>query len=211
MTLRLAICLALFLPACAVAQEVLPALLDLKRVREDQVVSVYAHPDLQSDPIGFLPTDAKGVEVIALSESGAWAQINTPERAGWIEAKHLEPSESVWERRIAPDFVTCFGRDRRWWLNATDQSVEISVMSMADYESMVEYRMTILEALKPPGRPKASRVLLASNPEAAAHISIVGDHCSMFAEGFEYGLSVNVLLTTPDERILVTGCCSLVR
>lgn len=205
MTLRLAACLALFLPACATARDVLPALFDIRQVREDEVVVVYEHPDLQSDPIGFLPTDARGIEVIGLANGDGWAQVNTAERAGWVETKHLVPGEPVWEQQVAPEFITCFGRDRRWWFSATDQNVEISVMSM------IEYQLTIEEALKPPGAPKASRILLASNSEAAAHISIVGDHCSMFTEVFEYALSVNVLLTTPEDRLLLTGCCSLAR
>ena len=50
-------------------------------------LNIRERPDASAPVIGTLAPDATGVEVVA--ERSGWAQVNTAERRGWVNAKFL--------------------------------------------------------------------------------------------------------------------------
>lgn len=202
----LALILALVLTPFVDAHEMhFPAIYRVSGLEAGEVLTVLERPDPASNPIGFLPPDGQDIEVVTMMPETGWAKINTIERAGWVESRFLELSDSIWERETAPDFLTCLGQDPTWWLQVSGSTVELSIRSEFDHG------MEISEVLVPLGDMRPSRIIRAENALNSAMISISEGRCALHTGGREYGISTNVLLKGRSESAFVTGCCTLAR
>ena len=73
----------------------LPARFSVTGVAADDVLNVRAAPDPAAPILAELPPDATGVEVIALSDDGAWALLPRPEGQGWASTRFLAPNDET--------------------------------------------------------------------------------------------------------------------
>lgn len=196
----------LFVAASAPAHEIhFPAIFQISGIKPGEAVTIHAKPNPTSDPIGFIPSDGKDIEVVGQTPDTAWGIVNSDERAGWVEMRYLKQTDSVWARDSAPEFLACLGNGPVWWLQISGPEVALSLGTGEDHS------LTIAEMFAPDGENRSSRFIEAVNPRNRAYISVAEGLCRTHDNGLEYGLSANVLLDSEGDKTLVTGCCSVSR
>ena len=89
----------------------LPALYSVTGVAADDVLNVRAAPDGSANVIGELAHDRTGIEVVALSREGKWAQVNIGEGAGWTSMRFLMPAPAPTTILGLPAGLQCFGTE----------------------------------------------------------------------------------------------------
>ena len=122
MRLLLPITLCLFALAVS-ADEIdppLPALYAVSEVAAGDVLNIRARPDAQADIIGSLGPQAEGIEVIGLSRSGTWAEINVSEGRGWVAMRYLRQDTMPRNALGLPDGLQCFGTEPFWTMRFGD-------------------------------------------------------------------------------------------
>ncbi|MEM8572094.1 MAG: hypothetical protein AAGG56_14485 [Pseudomonadota bacterium] len=206
MIFRFSVFSAIFVPLAAFSEEVrYPAIYDVNGIDPEGALIVYTYPDTTSEPLGVIPPDAKGIEVVDSEASGDWAEVNVSDGAGWVQTKYLTLVDSVWDRETAPEFLSCFGEDPIWWAQVAGEHLELSIGTLLDHSMEIE------RIDSPEGSARASRIITANNPDAQAMISFASSVCVLTSPEYEYALSVNVLFDSAEEHAMVTGCCSLTR
>jgi uncharacterized membrane protein len=100
----------LLCPALALADS-FPASYRVTGVAADDELNIRAAPDAGAALLGsYAPTRAN-VEVLALSDDGAWAQVPLPEGAGWVALRFLAPMPAA---EGIPRPLTCLGTEPFW-------------------------------------------------------------------------------------------------
>ena len=89
----------------------LPARFSVMGVAADDVLNVRAAPDPAAPILAELPHDATGVEVIALSDDGAWALLPRPEGQGWASTRFLASDD---DPAAIPFPLRCLGTEPFW-------------------------------------------------------------------------------------------------
>ena len=101
----------------------LPQLYDVVDVADDDHLNVRAAPNAGAEIIGTLASDARDIEVTALSRQGNWGQVNVMERAGWVALRYLAPQSDP----AALTDLSCFGTEPFWNINfGADQTILFS-------------------------------------------------------------------------------------
>lgn len=123
---HLALLLCLLFPGIAAAQA-LPALYDVIGVAADDVLNIRAAPSASASIIGGLAQTATGVEVVAFSADGKWAQVNTHEASGWSSLRFLRPQGRPDWFALRSD-LRCFGTEPFWsfYLDAAQETVHLN-------------------------------------------------------------------------------------
>lgn len=111
---RLVLLSAMVFAGAAAAQD-LPALYAVRNVAANDVLNIRAEPNGDAAQIGTLAPAAKGVEVVALSKDGKWAQVNAAETAGWVALRYLQ-RESAINWTTLDGNLTCSGTEPFWSL-----------------------------------------------------------------------------------------------
>lgn len=173
-----------------------PAWYRVTNVAPDDVLNIRRAPEATADVMGGLPPDGQPVEVIALSATGTWAQVNDGETAGWVAARYLE--------RLSPDRMglplplECGGTEPFWSLRVEEGQAGLSVMGT----EVAELTM---------GMPMASR-------NDTRRFALRGDDltvliarasCSDGMSDRAYGLTVDMLWQDAGVPSLFSGCCNL--
>ncbi|MFQ1699038.1 SH3 domain-containing protein [Loktanella agnita] len=123
------ITLAFLWSGLAHADELRPALPALYRVigvTIDDVLNIRAAPDASASTVGEFASDAKDIEVTALSLSGSWARVNTGENTGWVAFRYLARQPMVIGFAGLPDSLSCFGAEPFWNLRLTAEGLQLN-------------------------------------------------------------------------------------
>ncbi|WP_373354930.1 SH3 domain-containing protein [Pseudoroseicyclus sp. CXY001] len=187
--------------ASATTEELLPALHDVTGVAADDVLNIRSGPGTGNPVIAALPPDARGVEVVAASEDGAWGLVNTGEGSGWVSMAFLARQPGQFDG-YAPAIATCFGTEPFWDLTEGPGGWQVTTPEGP------QERFTPLVPAGPSGWPQSFAWL---GDGAIGALVVTREQCSDGMSDRAYGLSA--ALATPSEggATLRTGCCALTR
>lgn len=107
----------------------LPARSAVTGVADDDVLNIRAAPDASSPVVGTLAPDAADVEVIDVSDDGAWALVPLREGIGWAAARFLRIEDA--DPTAIPFPLRCVGTEPFW-------GVELREDGGATYDRMDE-------------------------------------------------------------------------
>lgn len=201
-----AVCL--LIPVAASA-ETLPALFGVTDVAGSDRLNIRQDPDATSPVIGELAHDANGIEVVALSDTQTWGQINSGERSGWVSMRFLRRAP---ETAIGPVPVPlrCFGTEPFWSLSVPDSgSLTLTVPDAPSVEMRLEAPAT--------ARGRSDKFgFRASSPDTEYAGTVTRALCSDGMSDQTFGLAIDLLAfpeTGSDSGTgtLLSGCCSLAR
>ena len=193
------------LPAMVQAQD-LPALYAVTGVAADDVLNVREHPRATADRIGALTPDATEVEVVAISDSGDWGLVNVGEGAGWVRMRFLAasdalaPGETYFDRPLA-----CYGTEPFWDVAI---GTDAATLTTPDSDPATLARDWSHAAS---GRGAWSQAAgFGSDDGGRMTVIVRRGECNDGMSDRDYGLSGEVLVEREtDERILLSGCCSI--
>ena len=194
---------ALLAFATPVAAQILPATYSVTGVAADDVLNVRAAPDAAAAAIAGLSYDASGIEVVALSADGKWAQVNVDEAAGWAALRFLarEPGPD-WTALQSP--LECHGTEPFWSLSL-NPSGNGAYYELAGNEGFVA--AVVWSAAATNGSPVAGFRL--DHAEFDGFATVTAGSCSDGMSDRMMGLSVGLFLTTPKGEVGYSGCCTL--
>lgn len=200
MTRMICLLAALLMAGGAAAQEI-PALFDVTGLGQDQSLPVRENPRASAPELGALPANATEIEVVALSSSGRWGQINLDGAAGWVELDHLVP------RPVPPGVdsrydaaLTCWADTPVWQLQTLGDG--LVTLSTADNEVL---------SFTASGQARTTRtqMLEATGEDGALTAMLRPALCRDASEGGQYGLQIDLLLRGETGLTAMSGCCSL--
>ena len=206
----------LFLPALiaslttssiAISQdlEVAPKLYRVTGVADNDTLNIREMPDASSEIIGEFGPHQTGIEVVTTTEDGRWGLVNSNEQSGWTAMRFLA-SES--DQINLPRGLTCSGTEPFWSL---DFKPVTKVIGGWDYMGITEaptiYQDVWTDA--PINRSHDTFGFSLSGQDVNADGIIRTEMCDDGMSDRSYGFSVDIILHHRDERLLVSGCCSL--
>jgi uncharacterized membrane protein len=193
----------LLLSAWPAAAQMLPALHSVTGVAADDVLNVRAAPDAAAEILDTLAPDATGVEVVALSPGGDWAQVNAGDRAGWVALRFLarEPGPD-WTALQSP--LVCYGTEPFWSLRIDPAG------GVATFETPVESArpMRIDWAVTGAGGPPMAGFML-DDSGAPGFATITPAACSDGMSDRAMGLSAGLFYDSETGPSGYSGCCRL--
>lgn len=185
---------ALALPGAA---QDLPAFYRVADVAGNDVLNVRLAPEAGADILGELAPDARGIEVTALSEDGAWARINLNEGAGWAAFRYLSPEPGASWRELGAG-LSCFGTEPFWALGLAPGGAEAAWgLPEGGSRSLGPARLW-------PGPDYPAS--LGTGFGEGGFAAIRAEECSDGMSDRLYGLSILLFLA---EEGAYSGCCSL--
>jgi uncharacterized membrane protein len=197
MSRLLVLLLVVAAPAAATA---LPGLFTVA-VPAGDALNVRGAPGAGAEIIGRLSPGTRGVEVVAVDASGAWGQVNTGERAGWVALRYLRPEPDVW-RQDLPASLACFGTEPFWSVRPAGGTAVLSEPGRD-----VALPVTALRDTGSAGIPR--RALVAANAAERLTAFVAPGICSDGMSDRLYGLTAAVVHEQGGEARLLTGCCSI--
>lgn len=196
-----AIAVWLLLTVAADAQDV-PALYQVTGVSADDILNIRTAPDARSTVIDTLAPDASDIEVVAISSSGRWGQVNTGEVSGWVALRFMSPQPGLpWQEMAIP--LTCYGTEPFWSMIYTPDPPEwgFEVMSspwasvfIADWWQTVSGRSDVV-----------AHRLISDSDDGMAILRQTA--CSDGMSDRHFALTIDLVLTTSAQAH--SGCCSL--
>ncbi len=200
-----ALCLALLAPLPAAGQD-LPALYDVTGVASGDVLNLRAGPDATSPSQGSLAPGQRGVEVVALSQDGAWGLVGQGEGGGWASMRFLgrQPGELPWWTMQDP--LRCLGTEPFWSLTTSKSSLR-GILATPEPPA-VKMQTT---ALWPGAEGSATAGVALSGAGVSATLLLTGQSCSDGMSDRSYGIAATLLLTgaPPGGGAPLAGCCTL--
>lgn len=187
-------------PALATQEYQLPTLFDVTGVAANDRLNIRERPDAGAAVIGTLPPDAKGVEVMA--ERNGWAQVNSGERAGWVNARYLAYRSDVWQDGKLPATLNCLGTEPFWSLRQVGQTMV--------YETPEGARQMDRRAVLDQGFPSPVRGVIAGDAQGRLTLAIQPAQCSDGMSDRVYGLSALLIFDGAGQASrMQTGCCRI--
>ena len=200
---RAALACALALPAAA-QDGPLPALFAVTGVDAGDTLNVRAAPDPSAPVLFDLAAGATGVEIVRVEQDGAgrpWGLVGAPEAAGWTAMRFLArttPADLPWLSEMR-----CSGTEPFWSfaLDRTDDAL---------YEGMEGDADAVLLSSRTRSRnAPASYGFTGEGAFGPASGIVTRQACSDGMSERAYGLSLELLMSTPGGTDHVTGCCRL--
>ncbi|MBT9245859.1 SH3 domain-containing protein [Gemmobacter fulvus] len=192
--------LILGIAAAPATADTLPALFDVSGVSAGDSLNIRAEASSKAPVIGTLARDEKAVELVALSKSGTWGQINAGEATGWVYLKYLSRQPGEDWAQIART-MRCFGTEPFWSLTLSPGAADVRL----EQPGMDEVRM----ALGAHGDGKASFGTDAQGGEIAMVAQACSDGMSDRAFGISMTGTLRPGLNGAAEPAALTGCCTL--
>lgn len=171
------------------------------------VLNIRAEPRADSADIGDLAPDARAIEVLGVSPSGAWARIALAETDGWVATRYLDPDPvATLGDTGLPVGLACSGTEPFWALRLMDQSARYSHPEDGDSD------YTLTRAQVAEGR-QGSPALILMNGQGGATLAatVQGAACSDGMSDRSYGWAITLRLTAPGQDRFLSGCCHLPR
>ncbi len=192
----------------AAAQD-LPALYAVSGVATHDVLNIRAAPNGTAAQIGTLLPLTKGVEVIALSSDGKWAQVNVREMAGWVSARFLiaEPG-APWTALEGK--LSCSGTEPFWSLayDGAQKTMYLSEMGQENIGLWVDWKSVAA------GRSGVAAMQIAG-PSRQGFATLRAASCTDGMSDRQMGIAVEFFLRGTGESTAPTlglsGCCNVTR
>ncbi len=191
------------LTGAAVSAQTLPQLYDVQNVASDDVLNIRAEPSASTPIIGTLAHDARGVEVVAVNDTGTWGQVNSGEASGWVNLRYMAVRGVHIDNFNLPVGLFCFGTEPFWSLQNIGGAMHFDRMDMAglDMDLWIAQDSGIAEDLR--------RMVHMAGIGGPATAFIYPAACNDGMSDRSYGLAIS-LMTSPSAPLL-SGCCTLSR
>ena len=189
-------------PAWAIQEYTLPTLFDVTGVAEGDRLNIRERPDASAPVIGTLAPDATGVEVVA--ERSGWAQVNTAERRGWVNAKFLRYRTDVWADGQLPPTLRCLGTEPFWGIEPRGDEVVFSSPDGGE-------RAMMLRSVMDTGVPRSPLRGLIAGEDAGRMTAVIQPQlCTDGMSDRAYGLTATVIFDgARQDSTMLTGCCRI--
>ncbi len=196
--------------AGAAGAQSFPALHDVAGVAAGDVLNLRAEADAGAAQIGSLPPDAKGVEVVALSQDGKWGRVNLGEASGWAAMRYLVRAPGPdWDSLAVP--MTCSGTEPFWSLDYAPERRNMMFSQMGEDTALglwVDWHLPVEGRLGDVGWS-------LQGPARSGFATLVAQACSDGMSDRAFGIAMHLFLKpAPNSSaapVAVSGCCSLAR
>lgn len=190
--------ISLLLFAGAAQAQDLPALHAVTDVASNDVLNIRAAPRGSAPIIGAFGPHETGIEVVALSDNGRWAQVNWEDVSGWSALRFLErlPGQSN-----PPTTYACFGTEPFWSLEVDGGNLNRSAIG--------EDPVPLSQIWQGSGMRPDRFSLLAAGGGRSLAASIRREACSDGMSDRAYGLDIDLILDGDGPTSMFSGCCSL--
>lgn len=175
-----------------------PALFDVSGVEIGDVLNLRATPSASSAIAGGLPPDAKGVEVVGVSEDGKWGLIATGEGNAWVALRFLTAQPA---KAGLPGPLLCLGTEPFWSLRHDGRAAEWSTP-----ETPAEALSVVPVVVAPEG------YLVAAQSAAGQTLQMLvsRENCSDGMSDRQFGFAARLFRHgAADANQLLRGCCTL--
>lgn len=203
MTKYLLILAFTFLAGAALAEGgLLPALYDVSGVASDDVLNVREGAGVSHPVTSTLAANARGVEVVQISENGRWALVGNGETSGWASMKYLsrQPDQGGYD---LPRPLNCFGTEPFWDLQLGLSNNELDISG-----EIQQTLLTIWEGA-PSNRGPYTYGLILEQSSTNIHAVITRNQCDDGMSDRMYGLDIYAIISGNWGTRILTGCCSL--
>jgi uncharacterized membrane protein len=194
----------IFTSFAAIAQENItrPAYFRVIGVAANDVLNVRISPDASAQTIGSLAYNAFPIEVFQIE--GNWAEVALPEGMGWVSAHFLEEiSMPVIGESALPDGLACGGTEPFWNLEMAGGQIAYSALGQDDAS------FAIFDSGQFANVGGTVSFVLAQT-SGAQLTGIVSDQlCSDGMSDRTYPRRIELLLSSPDGTIGLSGCCNV--
>lgn len=201
-TLAVALWLSFAGQVGATQEYTLPTLFDVTGVAADDRLNIRAAPNAAAQIIGTLGPRARDIEVVATDATGRWARVNSGEVSGWANMTFLAYQSDVWVPDALPPTLHCVGTEPFWSLRPSAAGL---VLATPEGETAMRNRSILTTGIFRDPR----RAVLAKGGGVGLTAVIVPMGCSDGMSDRSYGLDATLILTGPDGRQMLTGCCSI--
>ncbi|MBV2143449.1 SH3 domain-containing protein [Falsochrobactrum sp. TDYN1] len=183
----------------------LPELFTVARVANHDTLNIRSAPKNTAAILGQLAPDATGIEVVALSTDGEWAQVNTGETAGWVARRFLRFDTTGWKANQLPPHLACYGTEPFWSLR--QHSAGHLVLS----EPGINDRKLSLHTVVGRGfEQDRLRGLTAADTSGPIAAVIQPALCSDGMSDRTFALNATIIVEDHGTGArLLTGCCSI--
>ncbi|MEZ5720797.1 MAG: SH3 domain-containing protein [Paracoccaceae bacterium] len=211
--IRILTVLLALLPWPTLAHEIFPALYDVAGVAADDVLNVRAAPSAEAEITGSFAPAETGIEVIALSDDGAWGRVNAGEQAGWTSMHFLarQPGQTAedWDAGFAPMTLACFGTEPFWTLSIhPGELLDYSALDFGDGTAQPGGYTAVAGSASTGKRGFFGWL----DAEPVGFTGIVSTEALL--DGMsdrDYGFAIDLILSDTDGDRLAAGCCRLSR
>ncbi|SEC47144.1 SH3 domain-containing protein [Rhodobacter sp. 24-YEA-8] len=203
-------------PGAVLQAETLPALYSVEGVAADDELNIRAAPEAGAAILGTIAPDTEGVEVIRLSESGAWGQVGTAEGNGWVAMRYLRPLPVA--TGSAPRPFLCHGTEPFWSLNSgAGTGTQSGAWAAPEERPQSLVVLSALDLSEPrfatPSGEMVWFVTLAGRAASGAaeifSLTVTRGTCSDGMSDRVYGFEAFVARQTKGEGRAFQGCCTL--
>jgi uncharacterized membrane protein len=184
-----------------IAQE-MPGLFDVAAAAS---VSILAGPDAGAASIGELPSGAKDIEVVSLSQDGQWGEVNSGERSGWVALSQLTAQGGASWASLEGS-MTCIGTEPFWSATLIPGSHDMRLAG-PDAE---DARLTMAQTAIASGVQAPPLGIEFAAPGLPGFAVITPGICSDGMSELTYGLTATFFVGVPDGPMRgLNGCCSI--
>ena len=195
------VCGVLLFPTVSFAQ-VWPESFRVQGVAAQDVLNIRAEPGPEAAIVGaFGPYDLN-IEVLGLSEDGAWGKVGIPEGNGWVSMRFLQVTPAPVNEVPRP--FACFGTEPFWSISFHPRgAIDLSVPG----ESPVA--LTLAEQSVAQGQWGGYLLRLGQADDSNHTLMVTREACSDGMSDREFGFSVLRMEQGGAGASLTRGCCTL--
>lgn len=199
-SLCLIVTLLLFSSWVVLSQSV-PQLHDVTGVAADDRLNIRASPSPHAERIGALPPDARGIEVVAVDETGRWGKINSGERSGWVNLRYLAPRGVHIDNYNLPVGLSCYGTEPFWSLTRSNGGFDLEMLG----DTLQTFQIEIAQDSGIDGDLR--RMIHLQTQDMPATAFLYPASCSDGMSDRSFGLAISLMISLSGP--LISGCCSL--
>ena len=167
------------------------------------IVYLRRAPDPASEIVGQLPANRRNVEIVGLSEDGAWGLMAEGDGGAWAPMARLSRADGQDDARL-PRNLGCFGSEPFWILRLRGEAAAFDEIDSNEISLSPRWQGHA------EGRPPQSYALVLDSAEGGTvHALIRRAQCSDGSSDRPYGFSIDVILGGKLGNRMLSGCCSL--
>ncbi len=190
-------------PALAQDFPPFPALYHVTGLGSGEALDIRTDPYDGADAVGSLPSGARNVEIVTLSDDGEWGLVSSGEISGWVAMQHLESAGlPSWVGLGTP--LSCLGTEPFWNLRIEAPLFKAAVTTPDGGEKGFTLRDFW------PGSDFRPVAALRIDPAAGGGFAVLrGDICSDGMSDRAYGIAVDIFPEDSGSPSVLSGCCTL--
>ncbi|MEO0358465.1 MAG: SH3 domain-containing protein [Pseudomonadota bacterium] len=174
----------------------LPALFDVTGVTQEDVLNIRQNPTADAPIVGSFGPKDKNIEVITVTATGTWGQVNGPEQSGWVAMRFLDRQPHFGFPRL----TQCFGTEPFWSLAFDGSQITLTTPDGAPQTQGHIWRTQAAGLTGVYG--------FGAGPWVAA---VRGQSCNDGMSDRAFGLTVDLLLGRGPGTMMLSGCCTLAK